>query len=87
MDGNREKKRERERERERERDRERQRQRDRESQGNLCNDDDVNDKTMNYRVTPPPQKKKTEPINLFITSTKIKQNNSNFVHSNFWTCW
>ena len=33
-----------------------------------------------YRVT-----KKTEPINFFITSTKIKQNNSNFVH--FWTCW
>ena len=24
---------------------------------------------------------------LIITSTKIKQNNSNFVHSNFWTCW
>ena len=30
--------------------------------------------------------KKTEPINFFITSTKIKQNNSNFVHLNFWTC-
>ena len=30
-----------------------------------------------YRVT-----QKTEPINFFITSTKIKQNNSNFVHSN-----
>ena len=29
-----------------------------------------------YRVTP----KKTEPINFFISSTKIKQNNSNFVH-------
>ena len=27
------------------------------------------------------QKKKTEPIN-FITSTKIQQNNSNFIHSN-----
>ena len=38
-----------------------------------------------YRVTPP--QKKTEPINFFITSTKIKQNNSNFVYSNFWTCW
>ena len=36
-----------------------------------------------YRVTP----QKTEPINFFITSTKIKQNNSNFVHSDFWTCW
>ena len=31
--------------------------------------------------------KKTKPINIFITSTEIKQNNSNFVHSNFWTCW
>ena len=30
---------------------------------------------------------KIEPINFFITSTKIKQNNSNFVHSNFWTWW
>ena len=29
-----------------------------------------------YRVTPPLPKKKTEPINFFITSTKIKQNNS-----------
>ena len=28
-----------------------------------------------------------EPINFFITPTKIKQNNSNFVHSNFWKCW
>ena len=48
-----------------------------------------------YRVTPTPKKtktkkktknktkKKTEPINFFINSTKIKQNNSNFVHSNF----
>ena len=35
-----------------------------------------------YRVT-----KKTEPINFFITCTKKKRNNSNFVHSNFWTCW
>ena len=33
------------------------------------------------------KKKNTEPIKHFITSTKIKQNNSNFVHSNFWTCW
>ena len=31
--------------------------------------------------------KKTEPITIFITSTKIKQNDSNLVHSNFWTCW
>ena len=38
-------------------------------------------------MTSPHQKKKTKPINFFITSTKIKQNNSNFVHSNFWTCW
>ena len=29
---------------------------------------------LKYRVTPP--KKKTEPINFSITSTKIKQNNS-----------
>ena len=36
-----------------------------------------------YRVTP----QKTEPISFFITSTKIKQNNSNFVHSNFCKCW
>ena len=38
-----------------------------------------------YRVTPPPKKNRTH--KRFITSTKIKQNNSNFVHSNFWTCW
>ena len=46
-----------------------------------------------YVYTGWPKKKKkkktttTELINIFITSTKIKQNNSNFVHSNFWTCW
>ena len=34
-----------------------------------------------YRVTPKKKKKKTEPINFFITSTKVKQNNSNSV---FW---
>ena len=39
-----------------------------------------------YRVTKKKKKKKrTELINFFITSTKIKQNNSNFVRSNFWT--
>ena len=32
------------------------------------------------------KKQKTEPINFFITSTKIKQNNSNFVHSNLCLC-
>ena len=31
-------------------------------------------------------KKSTGPINFFITSTKIEQNNSNFVHSNFCLC-
>ena len=36
-----------------------------------------------HRVIP----KKAEPRSFFITSTKIKQNNSNFVNSNFWTCW
>ena len=34
-----------------------------------------------YRVT-----QKTEAMNFFITSTKIKQDNSNFVHSNFCLC-
>ena len=45
------------------------------------------DRLLQHYTGWPPPKKKTEPINFFITSTKIKQNNSNFVHSNSWTCW
>ena len=45
-------------------------------------------KTKKNNEIPPPKKNtKTEPINIFITSTKIKQNNSNFLHSNFWPYW
>ena len=40
-----------------------------------------------YTQGDPHKKKKTEPITFFITSTKIKQNNISFVHSNFWKCW
>ena len=32
------------------------------------------------------KKKNAEPINFFITLTNIKQNKSNFVHSNFCLC-
>ena len=35
----------------------------------------------------PPTQNPQNPSTLFITSTKIKQHNSNFVPSNFWTCW
>ena len=38
-----------------------------------------------YRVTPL-KKNRTHKL-FFITSTKIKQNNSNCVHLNFWKCW
>ena len=49
----------------------------------------VYNRTCIYRVTPPRKKKtnkKTKPINFFITSTKIKQSNSNFVRPNFCLC-